>query len=95
MPPSAASVRFLCASERGTVYQGRTYWIGPRRAKCIRSRALSMIVLGLLIKVYWGGYGPWPTIDFPVLATLRAFLEPLLLYGGAALYLFGWIAAFI
>jgi hypothetical protein len=54
-----------------------------------------MIVLGLLIMVYWGGYGPWPTIDFPVLATLRLFLEPLLLFGGAALYAFGLIANFI
>jgi hypothetical protein len=45
------------------------------------------------MKVYWGGYGPWPTIDFPAAAVvLRTFLEPLLLYGGAALYLFGLIA---
>src|SRR5579872_6341248 len=72
--------------ERGTVYHGRSYWIGPDRAKMLRSRALMMIVLGLMIKVYWGGYGPWPTIDSPVLVTLRTFLEPLLLYGGAVLY---------
>jgi hypothetical protein len=69
--------------------------MGPERAQVIRDRALFMIVLGLLIKVYWGGYGPWPTIDFPFLVTLRAFLEPLLLYGGAAIYLFGWIVNFI
>jgi len=79
----------------GTVYHGRTYWIGPDRAKVIRSRALVMIVLGLLVKVYWGGYGPWPTIDFPILVTLRAFLEPLLLYFGGVLYIFGWIAAYV
>jgi len=79
--------------EPGIVYEAPTYWIGPERAKAIRHRALSMIVLGLLIKVYWGGYGPWPTIDLPILVALRAFLEPLLLYGGAVLYLFGWIAA--
>jgi hypothetical protein len=79
----------------GTVFHGRTYWMGPEKAKAIRSRALSMIVLGLFIKVYWGGYGPWPTIDFPALITLRAFVEPLLLYGGAVLYLFGWITAYI
>jgi hypothetical protein len=79
-------------AERRTVYQGRTYWIAPVNAKVIRSRALSLIALGLLVKVYWGGYGPWPTIDFPILVTLRKFLEPLLLYGGALLYLFGWIA---
>jgi hypothetical protein len=79
----------------GTVYQPRTYWIGPDRAKVIRSRALSMVVLGLLIKVYWGGYGPWPTIDFPILLTLRTFLEPLLLYGGAVVWVFGWVVSYI
>lgn len=79
----------------GTVYHGRTYWMGPEKAKTIRSRALSLIVLGLLIKVYWGGYGPWPTIDFPVLVTARGILEPLLLYGGAVLYVFGWIVTYV
>ena len=54
-----------------------------------------MVVLGLLIKVYWGGYGPWPTIDFPALVTFRKFAEPLLMYGGAVLYLLGWIANYI
>jgi len=83
------------AAEPGTVYQGRTHMIGPETAKNIRSRALSMVVLGLLIKVYWGGYGPWPTIDFPILVTMRTWAEPILLYGGAALYIFGWIANFI
>ena len=78
-----------------TVYQGRTHWIGPDRAKVIRARALSLIVLGLMMKVYWGGYGPWPTIDFPILATLRVYLEPLMLYGGGALYLFGWLANYL
>ena len=78
-----------------TVYTGPNYWLGPARAKVLRNRALSMIVLGLLIKVYWGGYGPWPTIDFPLLVTLRTYLEPVLLYGGVALYLFGWIAHFV
>jgi hypothetical protein len=81
-------------AERRTLDRGHGYWIGPVRAKVIRSRALSMIVLGLLIKVYWGGYGPWPTVDFPILVTLRTFLEPLLLIGGAVLYVFGWIVAF-
>ena len=81
--------------EGGTVYQGRTYWLGPDRAKRIRGRALSMIVLGLLIRVYWGGYGPWPTLDFPVLVTVRLYLEPVLLYGGGALYAFGLIANYI
>ena len=79
----------------GTVYQAPSYWIGPESAKVIRNRALAMVVLGLLIKVYWGGYGPWPTIDSSTLVTIRAFAEPLLLFGGTALYLFGWVATFI
>jgi len=84
---------FLAAP--GTIYQGYAYLFGPRRAGHLRSRALSMIVVGLLTKVYWGGYGPWPTIDHPTIVAIRAWLEPLLLYGGAALYLLGWIARFV
>jgi hypothetical protein len=79
----------------GTVYKGKDYWMGPERAKVIRRRALSLIVLGLLIKVYWGGYGPWPVIDLPILTTLRTYLEPVLLYGGAVLYVIGWIVNFV
>jgi hypothetical protein len=77
-----------------TVYQGQAYKVGPERANTIRNRALSMIALGLLIKVYWGGYGPWPTIDYPILVTIRAFAEPILLFGGLALYIFGLFANF-
>ena len=95
----AASVCRKCdnsfVAEAGTVYHGRTYWLGPQKARVMRSRALSLVVLGLLIHVYWGGYGPWPTLDFPLLVTLRKILEPILLYGGGAFYLFGWIASFI
>ena len=80
---------FLAAP--GTVYSGHAYLVGPRRARQLRSRALSMIVLGLLIKVYWGGYGPWPVIDVPILAGIRPWLEPLLLYGGALGYVVGWV----
>jgi hypothetical protein len=79
----------------GTVFEIRTQVIGPQRAKPIRSRALCMLVLGLLMKVYWGGYGPWPTVDLPLLVVLRLWLEPLLLYGGAALYVLGWAAVLI
>jgi hypothetical protein len=79
----------------GTVYHGQTRRIAPDRAKAIRSQALSLIVLGLLIKVYWGGYGPWPTIDFPNLVTIRTYAEPLLLYGGAALYISGLIGGYL
>jgi hypothetical protein len=44
----------------------------------------------LLIKVYWGGYGPWPVIDYAPFAQARLWLEPLLLYGGGVGYLVGW-----
>jgi hypothetical protein len=57
----------------------------------LRDKGLSAIVLGLMIKVYWGGYGPWPVLDNPTLAQVRTWGEPLLLYGGAALYLLGWV----
>jgi hypothetical protein len=57
----------------------------------IREKALSAVVIGLLVKVYWGGYGPWPVIDYPPWAQIRPWLEPLLLYGGALGYLMGWV----
>jgi hypothetical protein len=64
---------------RGTVYGDKKSLMGPPRLKLVRDRALSIVVLGLLIKVYWGGYGPWPVIDYPILVSIRAWLEPLLL----------------
>jgi hypothetical protein len=79
----------------GTVYKGRAYLIGPARGRRLRDRALSLIVLGLLMRVYWGGYGPWPTIDFPALVSIRVWLEPLFLYGGGALYALGLLGRFI
>lgn len=69
----------------------QTHRFGPQKAKEIRNKALTVIVLGLLIKVYWGGYGPWPVIDIPLLAGARPWLEPLLLYGGAVGYVVGWV----
>ncbi len=64
--------------------------IAPRRVRELRNKALLILVTGLVMKVYWGGYGPWPVMDNPTLAGLRVWLEPLFLYGGAALYLLGW-----
>jgi hypothetical protein len=75
----------------GTIYQPRKYRIGPDRARSLRNWALILIVLGLLMKVYWGGVRPWPTLDNPTLAGIRAWLEPLLLAGGAVLYVLGWV----
>ncbi len=79
----------------GTQTLPRTYWFGPRKSKLLRDRALSFFILGLLIKVYWGGYGPWPVADHPMLASLRVWLEPLLLVGGAILYLAGLVLYYV
>jgi hypothetical protein len=79
----------------GTLYKGRTYWVGPQKARDIRRKALSFVVLALLMKVYWGGYGPWPVVDLPILVSLRAWLEPLFLYGGATAYVAGWVLNWI
>jgi hypothetical protein len=73
------------------VYQPRARRVGPDRAHVLRNRALSLVVLGLMVKVYWGGYGPWPVIDYEPWAALRPWLEPVLLYGGAGGYVLGWI----
>ena len=78
-------------SAGGTVYQQKALLIGPEKAHNLRRRALSAVALGLLIRVYWGGAGPWPVLDNPSLASIRTWLEPALLFGGAALYLLGWI----
>ena len=73
----------------------KRYHVGPVEARIIRSKALSFFVLGLLIHVYWGGYGPWPVVDNPTLVLLRVWLEPLFLYGGLVGYLAGWILNWI
>ncbi len=83
----------LALQHGGTVY--KTLWFGPLKARALRSKALSFLTLGLLIKVYWGGYGPWPVVDNPSLAQIRPWLEPLLIYGGAATYVVGWILNWI
>ncbi len=83
----------LVAGQERTVYRSRSWLVGPERAPVLRSRALSLVVLGLMVKVYWGGYGPWPVIDYGPWAAARLWLEPLLLYGGASGYLLGWVLA--
>lgn len=72
-----------------TVY--KSFWFGPKKAHALRAKALAIFVLGMLIKVYWGGKGPWPVVDSPTLASLRSWLEPLLLYAGAVLYVAGLV----
>lgn len=78
-------------SRTATVRSAKSYWVGPRKARRIRDKALALVALGLMIKVYWGGYGPWPVIDYPPWAQLRPWLESLLLCGGGACYLVGWV----
>ena len=77
-------------SRPGTSPSLKSCWVGPGKARRIRHQALTAVVLGLLIKVYWGGYGPWPVIDYTPFAQARLWLEPLLLYGGGVGYLVGW-----
>ena len=86
---------FVNSTVGGGGTMARKYLVGPIRAHDIRSKSLSFLVLGLLIHVYWGGYGPWPVVDPPVLAALRVWLEPLFLYGGALGYVAGWVLNWI
>ncbi len=81
--------------QAGTLYKPQSRWFGPEKARNLRDKALSAVVLGLLIKVYWGGYGPWPVIDDQPWASIRAWLDPWLIYGGAALYVVGWMLNWI
>ena len=78
-----------------TTYQRRAHRFDPRHTRILRNYALAMVAIGLLMKVYWGGYGPWPTIDLPTLANVRVYAEPMLILGGLALYLVGWIAMLV
>jgi hypothetical protein len=74
-----------------TLYTGKRHLVSPLHAKYVRDRGLAALILGLMIKVYWGGYGPWPVIDNPTLVDIRPWLQPLLIYGGIAIYAVGWI----
>ncbi len=79
----------------GTVYRPKELLFGPVKAHGVRAKALSAVALGLLMKVYWGGQGPWPVLDNPTLAGIRSWLEPALLYGGLGIYLVGWLLNWI
>ncbi|HLI31032.1 MAG TPA: hypothetical protein VKV79_08045 [Terriglobia bacterium] len=57
----------------------------------LRRKALAALTLGLMMKVYWGGYGPWTAVSTPTLINLRDWLEPLLLNGGVIGYCAGWV----
>lgn len=83
----------VLASQTGTLYRApqAAFLVGDERARDLRRKALAFVVIGLLMKVYWGGYGPWPLVDDPTLASLRTWLEPLFIFGGVAGYAAGWI----
>ncbi len=82
-------------SSATAVYKAKAHLAGPEKAHSVRSRALLAVALGLLMKVYWGGFWPWPVFDNPTLAGVRGWLEPLLLFGGCALYVIGWLLNWI
>jgi hypothetical protein len=83
-------------SAGGTVYcPAKPPLVGRGRAHDIRNKALAAIALGLLIRVYWGGYGPWPVVDDPILVRSRQWLEPCLLYGGTLGYFVGCLLRWI
>ena len=91
-PVSATQCRKCEATflpQTATLYKSHRY--GPQKARSLRNKGLSAMALGLLITVYWGGYGPWPVIDTPPWAHMRPWLEPLLLGGGAVTYILGWV----
>jgi hypothetical protein len=76
-------------------YEIKTSRFGPERARELRKKALGYFVLGLMIKVYWGGYGTWTPYDTDLIASLRTWIQPALLYGGVITYITGWILKWI
>jgi len=83
-------------STGGTIYcPARPMLVGPEKACEMRNKALAAVAVGLLVKVYWGGYGPWPVVDHPMLVSFREWLEPWLLYGGTAGYFLGFLLRWV
>jgi hypothetical protein len=86
---------FLVPSAATVDFPVKPMLVGPEKAHELRNRALAAIALGLLVKVYWGGHGPWPVVDYPMLVSFRDWLEPWLLYGGTAGYFTGFLLRWI
>jgi hypothetical protein len=78
-------------TRQAATFATKTFWYGPEKARTLRRRAIALFMLGALMKVYWGGHGPWQAIDNPTLVSIRGWVEPLLLVGGALLYVAGWL----
>jgi hypothetical protein len=73
----------------------RTLRFGPYKAHDLRKKAIGFFVVGLMIKVYWGGYGTWEPYDTDLLMNVRTWIQPALLYGGAITYAVGWVLNWI
>ncbi len=73
----------------------KTLRFGPYKAHSLRRKAIGYFVLGLMMKVYWGGYGTWTPYDTDLIASLRTWIQPTLLYGGALTYVIGWVINWI
>ena len=79
-------------AQGGVLYAAaRAPLVGEHKARDIRRKALAFVALALLMKVYWGGYGPWPVSADPTLLSLRHWLEPLFFNGGIVGYAAGWV----
>ena len=76
-------------------FEVKTYRVGPERARELRKKALGYLVLGLMVKVYWGGYGTWTPYDTDFLMSFRQWAQPVMIYGGAGAYVLGWILNWI
>jgi zinc-ribbon domain len=81
--------------ESFTPIEVKAYRFGPNKAWELRHKAIGYFLLGLMIKIYWGGYGTWPVYDNDFLMSIRPWAEPVFLYGGAAAYILGWILRWI
>jgi len=73
----------------------KSFRFGPEKARELRKKALGYFLLGLMVKIYWGGYGPWPVFDNDLLMSFRSWAQPALMYGGAAAYVVGWILKWV
>jgi thiosulfate reductase cytochrome b subunit len=80
-----------CGQQFLTITVQKRYRVGPAQANGLRRKALRFLILGLVMKFVWGGYMNWQIWDHPAFAAVRAWLVPLLIAGGLAVYLLGWV----
>ncbi len=80
-----------CGQPFVTLVPQKNYRFGPDRAQELRGRALRFVLLGAVMKFVWGGYMSWQVWDHPAFAAVRAWLVPLFIAGGLAVYALGWV----